>query len=195
MPISATYNVKGGTLAQYDKIIQGLAELSAAPGGLAHIATATPDGFLVCDIWESQEAFDNFAPNLGPHAEAAGIGDRAAPFLGHVENLIITEKINELPAVAVLYSFPGMSLQQYHDVLSHVKFDTLPPATRRAHIASESPEGIFVLAIWESEAAFRAFEPALRAAFQAANVEFATPVIGKVHRIAVSPDAALTAHA
>jgi heme-degrading monooxygenase HmoA len=195
MPISATYNVKGGTLAQYDKIITGLAELAAAPGGLAHIAAATPDGFLVCDIWESQEAFDNFAPNLGPHAEAAGIGDRAAPFLGHVENLIITEKINQMPAVAVIYSFPGMSVQQYHDVLSHVKFDALPESTRRAHIASETPEGMFVVSIWESEAAFRSFEPALRAAFEAANVKFATPVIGKIHRIVVSPDAALSARA
>jgi heme-degrading monooxygenase HmoA len=192
MPVSATYNVKGGTTAQYDQIIKGLAELAAAPGGLAHIATVTPDGFVVCDIWESQEAFDNFAPNLGPHAEAAGIGDRAAPFLGHVENLIITEKINQLPAAAVLYSFPKMTLPQYHDVLSQVKFDS---STRRAHIASETPDGIFVLAIWESEDAFRAFEPALRAAFEAANVEYATPVIGKVHRIAVNPDAALSAHA
>ena len=193
MPISATYNVKGGTLAQYDQIIKGLAELAAAPGGLAHIATATPDGFLVCDIWESQEAFDSFAPNLGPHVEEAGIGDRAAPFVGHVENLIITDKINQLPAVAVIYSFPGMSLEQYHDVLSRVKFDS---SSRRAHIASETPEGMFVIAIWESEAAFHTFEPALRAAFAAAGVEYATPVIGKVHRIAVSPDAALTtAHA
>ena len=112
---------------------------------------------------------------------------------GHVENLIITDKINQLPAVAVIYSFPGMSLEQYHDILSRVKFDS---SSRRAHIASETPEGMFVIAIWESEAAFHTFEPALRAAFAAAGVEYLTPVIGKVHRIAVSPDAALTtAHA
>jgi heme-degrading monooxygenase HmoA len=195
MPISATYNVKGGTMAQYDQVIEGLAEYANAAGGLAHIAVSTPDGFIVWDVWESEEAFDSFAPNLGPHLEAAGIGDQAAPFMGRVENMSIDETAHEFPGVAVLYSFPGMSVQQYHDVLNQVKFDGLAPGTRRAHIATETPEGIFVIAIWKSEAAFREFEPALHAAFAAAGIPAAAPVIGNIHRIRISPDVARTAHA
>ena len=190
MPISATYNVKGGTLVQYDQIIKGLAEQAASPGGLAHIAAATSDGFIVCDIWDSQESFDSFSPNLGPHVEVAGLGDKAAPFMGHVENLVISERINQLPAVAIFYTFPGMTVEKYHDVLQQAQFDTVATTARRAHIAIQTPEGMFIVAVWESESAFRQFEPALKAAFANNGIEAPAPVIAKIHRIAVSPDAA-----
>lgn len=195
MSISAIYNVKGGTLAQYNQIIEALGKHVPAPGGLAHIATATPEGFLVCDVWESQEAFDNFSAILGPAAAAAGIGNQDAPLMGRVVNMFVTDKAAEVPSVAILYSFPGMSVDRYRDVLGQVKFEGLPPTARRAHIASETAEGIVVVAVWEKELAFREFEPALREAFTATGVDKAVPVVGQIHRIAFSPDVVQTAPA
>ena len=195
MPISAIYDVKGGTLAQYDQIIEALGALIPAPGSLGHIATATPDGFLVCDIWESQEALDSFAQHLIPRTEAAGIGRQSSPLMGRVENMLAAENANELPAVAILYSFPGMTAARYHEVLSHVKFEGAPPAARRAHIASETAGGMFIAGVWESEAAFRAFEPVLHAALAACGVDATTPVIGQIHKIGLMPGGVQSAHA
>ena len=189
MPISAIYNIRGGTLAHYDRIIAALGKHANSPGGIAHIAAATPDGILVCDIWESQEALDNFARHLGPLAEAAGIGSQNSPLMGRVENMSITENDNDMPAVAILYSIPGMSVARYRELLSQVKFEGSPSTARRAHIACETAEGMFIVALWESEAAFRAFEPAINAAFAATGVNGASPVIGQIHRAGFMPGA------
>ena len=191
MPISAIHDVKGGPFAQYDQIIEALGEHAQSPGGLAHIATATPDGFLVCDIWESQEDFENFLPQLLPRAEAAGLAPQTAPKLGRVEKLIVSDDANTLPAVAVLYSFAGMTVAQYYDLLASVNADGPPPITRRAHIASETADGIFVLGVWESEPAFHDFEPLIQRAFAACGVAGAAPVIGQIHRLAFIPGAGL----
>ncbi len=190
MPISAIYNATGGTLAQYDKIIEALGEHSNSPGGLAHITAATADGFLVCDIWESQEAYDNFASHLRPGVEATGIGSRITMLMGRVENMTIADDDNDMPTVAIFYLFSRMTVAQYHQVASQVKFEGSSPTARRAHIACETAEGMFVVSLWESEAAFRAFEPAIQSAFAACGVDAAVPVIGRIHRVGFKPGGA-----
>lgn len=195
MPISAIYNVRGGTIAQYDQVIEALGEHANSPGGLAHIAAATPDGFLVCDVWESQGAFDSFAANLLPCIEAAGIAGQAALLMGRVENMFVAENANDMPTVAILYSFPGMSAARYREVLSRLKHEWIAPVARRAHIAMQTAEGMVVIAVWESEPAFRAFEPAVRAAFAVSGVDDASPVIGQIHRIGFTPGVVQGAYA
>ncbi len=57
------------TLEQYDEAIRRLeaAGLGAPPGRLHHCAYANEDGSLgVVDIWDSREAFDEFAKSLMP---------------------------------------------------------------------------------------------------------------------------------
>ncbi len=43
------------------------------PGLLAHIAGQGANGFRVVDVWESQEALDNFAAHLMPILEEIGM--------------------------------------------------------------------------------------------------------------------------
>jgi hypothetical protein len=74
MAILMIHDVPDDTLAQYDQVIK---ELEAAgqghpPGRLSHVASRHGDGYLVVDVWESQEAFDRFGQTLMPLVERAG---------------------------------------------------------------------------------------------------------------------------
>ena len=67
-------------------------ELEAAgqgnpPGRVSHVAARKGDGYLVVDVWESQEAFDRFAHTLVPLLERAG-GRVPTPQFYPVHNII-----------------------------------------------------------------------------------------------------------
>jgi hypothetical protein len=77
MPVAVEMKFKGGTLEQYDKVIE-LMELSpagaGAPGGLFHWVSKTDEGILVVDVWETKEQYEKFAgEKIGPFAAQAGI--------------------------------------------------------------------------------------------------------------------------
>jgi hypothetical protein len=67
-----------GTLEQYDEVVSrmGLSPGGPTPpGALFHWVTPIDGGFRVTDVWESQEAFGQFAQeHIGPNAEAVGLG-------------------------------------------------------------------------------------------------------------------------
>jgi len=62
------------TVAQYDDAIEKLeaAGHGNPPGRVSHVAALKGTGYFVVDVWESQEAFDAFAPVLIPLIEAVG---------------------------------------------------------------------------------------------------------------------------
>ena len=65
----------GVTDEQYQAVLDEL-NLDENPpeGGLLHIATLTPDGLSVVDVWESREAFDIFSnERMMPAVKTAGI--------------------------------------------------------------------------------------------------------------------------
>ncbi len=75
MAILMIHDNSDSTLAGYDRVVK---ELEAAghgnpPGRLSHVAARKGDGFLVVDVWESQEAFDRFGQTLVPMLERAGL--------------------------------------------------------------------------------------------------------------------------
>src|SRR5215210_1944817 len=49
-------------------------------GLISHQAGDGPDGFVVVDIWESEEAFAVFGETVGPIMEEVGITDPPAVF-------------------------------------------------------------------------------------------------------------------
>ncbi len=62
------------TLAHYDQVIK---ELEAAghgqPSGRQfHVAARKGTGYVVTDVWESQEAWDRFSQILGPLLQQVG---------------------------------------------------------------------------------------------------------------------------
>ena len=66
-------------LEQYDQIIgkMGLTPGGAAPSGaISHWVAKTDDGMRVVDVWESREAFDQFANDkIFPISAEVGITD------------------------------------------------------------------------------------------------------------------------
>jgi len=67
----------GGTLDQYDEVISRMGFTpngAGAPGALFHWAAKSDDGLRVVDVWETPEAFNNFADTqIGPITAAVGI--------------------------------------------------------------------------------------------------------------------------
>jgi hypothetical protein len=69
MPVMMMVEAKGATAEQYDKTneIMGVSSGSGIPGLICHSAALTDDGIQIVDVWESEEAFQDFLQNrLGP---------------------------------------------------------------------------------------------------------------------------------
>jgi hypothetical protein len=77
------------TVAQYDDVIRTLEHAGHGnpPGRLSHVAALKGNGYIVIDVWESQEAFDSFAQVLIPLIEGAG-GSLPKIEVAHVHNQI-----------------------------------------------------------------------------------------------------------
>jgi hypothetical protein len=77
MPVAVIMEFKGGTIEQYDEVVDkmGFAPGGAgAPGGLFHWVTQTDDGFRVTDVWQTKGEYEQFAEaKIGPLAAEAGI--------------------------------------------------------------------------------------------------------------------------
>ncbi|MBA2451209.1 MAG: hypothetical protein H0V51_24615 [Chloroflexi bacterium] len=89
MAILMIHDVSDGRLAEYDRVIKALeaAGQGNPPGRLSHVAARKGDGYLVVDVWESQEAFDRFGQTLVPLLEQAG-GRVPTPQIHPVHNVI-----------------------------------------------------------------------------------------------------------
>ena len=77
MAVGVVQDFAGGTLDQYDQVI---AKMGLSPGGAAppgnrfHWVTETEDGVRVTDVWDSREAFEQFAEEqIGPIAGEVGV--------------------------------------------------------------------------------------------------------------------------
>ena len=76
MAVAIVMDFEGGTLDQYDQVVQSMGLSPGGPtppGALFHWVTKTDDGVRVTDVWETREAFDRFAEEqIGPHSATAG---------------------------------------------------------------------------------------------------------------------------
>lgn len=95
MAIVVVFEAPGFTQAQYeqaaDKVTggHGLPKSPSdfpVPGLLSHTAAPTPDGWLVVEVWESEEAFRRFGETLMPIL--AEIGPVPQPKVYPVHNMV-----------------------------------------------------------------------------------------------------------
>ena len=64
MAVAIQLDFPGGTLQQYDQVIQKMGFRPGgpgAPGGLFHWVTQTDNDIRVTDVWESREQFERFS--------------------------------------------------------------------------------------------------------------------------------------
>ena len=77
MAVAFVLDFEGGTLDQYDQVIEKMGFTPGGPGapaGMFHWVTATDDGIRVTDVWESAEAFQKFSDEkIGPITQEVGI--------------------------------------------------------------------------------------------------------------------------
>jgi len=76
MAIGVQLDFRGGTLEQYDQIIERVGFLPggpSAPGELFHWVTKTDEGVRVIDVWESREAFETLREKLIPVFREVGV--------------------------------------------------------------------------------------------------------------------------
>jgi hypothetical protein len=91
MAILMISDASDDTLAHYDQVIT---ELEAAGHGQPtgrqfHVAARKGAGYVVTDVWESQEAFDRFFQVLGPLLQQVGSGpERQSGHILPVHNVI-----------------------------------------------------------------------------------------------------------
>jgi hypothetical protein len=82
MPVMVVHHTPSLTQERYEAVVRGLtggrprlktpADVPT-PGLLVHVAAQTEDGFMIFDVFESQEAFDGFRAVSSPIATEAGI--------------------------------------------------------------------------------------------------------------------------
>ena len=66
MSIAVLFDCSTDTLAQYERVFEILPELATQPARPVHICMSSGGGFLVVDVWESEQAFARFGEVLGP---------------------------------------------------------------------------------------------------------------------------------
>ena len=80
--VMVVHHTESLTRERYEAVVRGLtggkprlespADVPTS-GLLVHVAAETDDGFMIFDVFESQEAFDQFRAVASPIATAAGI--------------------------------------------------------------------------------------------------------------------------
>jgi hypothetical protein len=84
MAVGVVMDFEGGTLDQYDQVVQKMGLTPGGPtppGALFHWVTATDNGVRVTDVWESREQFERFAQEqIGPLSAEVGLSEPQPTF-------------------------------------------------------------------------------------------------------------------
>ncbi|MEV0982531.1 hypothetical protein [Streptomyces sp. NPDC049915] len=96
MPIVAVFDMPGMTQAQYEQSVEKVSGRPGpvkspadwpVPGLISHTAAPTPNGWLVVDVWESEEAFQQFGETIVPILQELGFPE-AQPKIYPVFNVV-----------------------------------------------------------------------------------------------------------
>jgi heme-degrading monooxygenase HmoA len=160
MAIVMRMEVPGVTIEQYEQVNEalGIQDDDTAPDGLVfHAAGATEEGFLLVDVWESEEKLGAFFEKVGPAFAAAGIPETEPEIMplhtmipqgaGTEHNVIMETRAN-------------IGTDEYDRMVegipSHQGDGSQHPVA--VHVAAVSGDGeMFIMDIWESPEAFGAF--------------------------------------
>jgi heme-degrading monooxygenase HmoA len=151
--------VPGGTIEQYEQVNETLrieGDDTAPEGLIFHVAGASEDGFLIIDVWESEEALNRFFESAGPAFAAAGV-PRVEPDVHTLHNMIPKGGGDEPNVIVEIEVDAGSDV--YDDMLGQMPShddDSAHPV--HAHIAAVTDDGkMYIADIWESAEAFAAF--------------------------------------
>ena len=117
MAVAIQMDFEGATLEQYDGVVErmGLTPGGRAPAGaISHFAAATDQGLRVVDVWETREAYEQFArEQIGPYSAEVGINPPALEYF-EVHNHLTPGAIPDEEELARLDD-AGMRAWDSHD--------------------------------------------------------------------------------
>lgn len=91
MAVVVTVEIPNATTQQYDQVVEKM-DLGgkAAPHGMHHVcADDGAGGLFVCDVWDSAEAFQEFAETkIGPYLAEVGVTERPKITVRPVHNIL-----------------------------------------------------------------------------------------------------------
>ena len=87
--VVAQFNVVGFSAEQYNQVLKDLeaAGKDKSAARLNHVAVQQPDGLLIIDVWESEEALNKFSETLIPVLVKNGVTP-AQPVVLPLHNII-----------------------------------------------------------------------------------------------------------
>ncbi|UGS38017.1 hypothetical protein [Capillimicrobium parvum] len=169
MPVAFILDFDGATSAQYDAVIEEM-QLGGRtpPGALYHAAGPTETGWRVVDVWETDEAFQDFtARTVAPATQAHGL---AEPRVQRLEVAQVREggSAGSDAALLQVVRMPGVTAETFHAADAQV----LPlPDEIVFHVNGPDEGGWFVIDTWTSKEARDAFlEERVRPAFETAGL-------------------------
>lgn len=92
MPAVAVHQVPSLTQQRYEEVVRrltnGKGRLESpsdlpVEGLLAHVAVQTENGFMIVDVFESEEACDRFTEAIRPVAQGVGIEEPPTVYAAH----------------------------------------------------------------------------------------------------------------
>src|SRR4051794_8106352 len=82
MAVLTIVEAPGATTQEYDRTNEILdidGDRGVPDGLIQHVAASDGNGLVICDVWESEEAFRRFGERLGPALAEAGVAESAGP--------------------------------------------------------------------------------------------------------------------
>jgi hypothetical protein len=176
MAVAFIMDFAGGTIAQYDEVVEKMALNDRLPeGALFHAAGATDSGVRVCDVWESADAFNAFAESrIGPITAEVGLSPpEIRSFQANEVRRGGSGDVEFVQIVAV----PGLDADGFAALNARVLPDGDVPDACVLHVNGELGDGWCVLDYWSSKDARDEFmQSRVGPAVQAVGIE-AEPAI------------------
>jgi hypothetical protein len=158
MAVMMTAEVPGATEAQYRQINEALGITPDSPpdGLIVHTAATTGDGIRIVDVWESEQAFNDFIQGAMPAFEQIGIPP-FEPEMYPVHNMF--EGAGTQPNVMLIADLPAWSPEGYDSMTSgmdaHADNGARHPSS--LHVAAAKGGGLLVVDLWDAPESFGRF--------------------------------------
>src|SRR4051794_6567303 len=152
MPYAIIMDFPGGTTDDYDWVVDRMGPKGRLPAGaLAHIAAPSAEGLRVCDVWESMEAFQQFAAEqIGPVTRERGL---AEPTVRSFPTYRWHRESEEKPAFAQVGRLPGTDLETFQRADDQIRPDQGTwPEGLIWHVAGAEGDDVVVVDTWTSKA-------------------------------------------
>ncbi len=114
MAVAMFMNWPGVTAEQYDAVMARLGlDVNPAAGSVLHLAALTEEGLEICEVWQTELAFEGFfVHRLQPIVEALGIEGRPAIKVVQLHNLYVADgdMVDRIGAVSLPAAVAGWAV-------------------------------------------------------------------------------------